>query len=298
METTTATGAKDKLGWMLAALPVLVVLAFFLGTMMGGGAKADGEGAAPGAQVPGQPAAPPTQAAPGQAAPGQAAPAPRPPQPPMPVLADEVKTIPSSLFTEGPSDAAVVISEFSDFQCPYCSQCATDMHTLRKEFPNDVRVEFHHFPLAMHKDALPAARAAVAAGMQGQFWPMHDILFKNAKGLNEGLYQRVAGDLGMDVAAFMEALRSPEVVAEVQADMDLGKSLGVTGTPSLFLNGRRINKRKLEDLRPVIQEEIARVKAERTKNPKGKTRGRFELPCRYSQPAASTRVASPLISAR
>ena len=139
---------------------------------------------------------------------------------------------------KGPADAAVTIVEFSDFQCPYCSRVGPTLAKALADYPNDVRVVYKHYPLSFHKQALPAAKASVAAGKQGKFWEMHDLLFKNQRSLNQAAFKGYAAELGLDVPQYEKDYASPEVAKIVQEDMTLARSLGVTGTPGFFVNGR------------------------------------------------------------
>jgi len=138
----------------------------------------------------------------------------------------------------GPQDAKVTIVEFSDFQCPYCGRVSPTLERLLKEYPEDVRLVYKHLPLSFHKGALPAAKAAVAAGRQGKFWQMHDELFQNQGDLSEAKFVELAGGLGLDVERFREDYRSAAVATEVAQDMNEARRLGVTGTPGFFVNGR------------------------------------------------------------
>lgn len=138
---------------------------------------------------------------------------------------------------KGPSDARVTIVEFSDFQCPFCSRLAVSMDELLAAYPNEIRLEFRHFPLSFHSNAQVAAEAAVCAQAQGRFWEFHDAMFAN-----QGLLARddligFAGDAGVDVDALSACLDSGESTEHVAADQEAGRALGVTGTPNFFVNG-------------------------------------------------------------
>jgi protein-disulfide isomerase len=139
---------------------------------------------------------------------------------------------------KGPANAPVTIVEFSDFQCPYCSRVGPTLQKVLEDYPKDVRVVYKHYPLSFHKQALPAAKASAAAGRQGKFWEMHDLLFQNQRELNEAAFKGYAQELGLDVSQFEKDYASPAVAQEVEADMTLARSLGVTGTPGFFVNGR------------------------------------------------------------
>ncbi|MEE9383162.1 MAG: thioredoxin domain-containing protein [Nannocystaceae bacterium] len=137
----------------------------------------------------------------------------------------------------GPADALVTIVEFSDFQCPYCRKAAESLQEVREQRP-DVRIVFRHQPLAFHKRAEPAARAATAAGLQGKFWEMHDKLFGSVKDLSDPNIVRWAREIGLDMAQFRSDLVGDGVKRMVQEDSAVATRFGAVGTPSFFVNGR------------------------------------------------------------
>jgi protein-disulfide isomerase len=139
--------------------------------------------------------------------------------------------------SKGPANAKVTIIEFSDFQCPYCSKGKETMDQVLKAYPNDVRVVFKNMPLSFHKEAEPAARAALAAHKQGKFWEMHDALFAKQADLSAELYTKTAESLGLDLAKFKADFESEELKKAVAADMELATKNGITGTPGFFVNG-------------------------------------------------------------
>ena len=138
---------------------------------------------------------------------------------------------------KGPADAKVTIIEFSDFQCPYCSRGRETMEEVLKSYPKDVRVVFKNLPLPFHKQAEPAARAALAAGKQGKFWEMHDAFFTNQKSLADQFYTEQAQKLGLNMEQFKKDMESEELKKQVQADAELAKTHGISGTPGFFVNG-------------------------------------------------------------
>ena len=153
----------------------------------------------------------------------------------------------------------MTIVVFSDFQCPYCSKVSGLLTTVLTEFPNEVRVVFKNFPLPFHKEARLAAEAALAAGAQGQFWEMHDLLFRNQRSLSREDLEGHGETLGLDMGPFLEALHSRRFGAIVDRHMEEAAAVGVRGTPNLFFNGRLVRGAKpFADLRPLIVEELAR----------------------------------------
>ena len=139
--------------------------------------------------------------------------------------------------TKGPSDAAVVMIKFSDFQCPYCAITAADMKTFTDNHPDDVLYVYKHFPLvSIHPEAMPAAKAAWAALQQDQFWLYHDGLFAYQDQLGEDYYVDLAEQMGLDLEKFNRDRNSPEAQAAVDADLALAQKLELRGTPTFLMN--------------------------------------------------------------
>jgi protein-disulfide isomerase len=111
------------------------------------------------------------------------------------------------------------------------------MDDIVKAYGDKVRVVFKNLPLSFHKNAEPAARAALAANKQGKFWEMHDAFFNNQRGLNEEFYMTTAKNIGLNVDKFKADMNSDEIKKQVQADMELAKKHGVSGTPGFSVNG-------------------------------------------------------------
>jgi protein-disulfide isomerase len=141
---------------------------------------------------------------------------------------------------KGPADAPVTIIEYTDFQCPYCARGARTLDQVLKRYPDQVRVIFKNLPLKMHDQAEAAARAALAARRQGKFWEYHDLLFQKASVLKDDIYADLAGSLGLNVEQFKADMTSAEVAAELRADLDRAKALGLRGTPRFLVNGVQI----------------------------------------------------------
>lgn len=140
--------------------------------------------------------------------------------------------------TKGTGKQALVV-EFSDFQCPYCQRAVAPADEFLSQYGDRVTLVFKHFPLSnIHAQARPAAQAAWAAGQQGKFWEFHNRLFQNQSRLGEGLYKELAQGLGLDVSRFESDRTSQAAQKAVQADFELGESLGIEGTPTFLVNGQ------------------------------------------------------------
>lgn len=140
----------------------------------------------------------------------------------------------------GPDDAAVTIVEFVDFQCPFCARAAPVVARLRARFGDRVRFVVRQFPLDFHANARLAAEAALAAHEQGRFWELHDRLYAHQDSLDRPTLDRLAAEAGLDVERFQAALDSRRFAAAVEADLALGRDAVVDGTPTLFVNGVRV----------------------------------------------------------
>ena len=158
----------------------------------------------------------------------------------------------------GDGDAPVTIIEFADFQCPACAESRHILDEVLDACGNQVHLVFRDFPVGEHSSALQAAVAAECADQQGQFWPMHDFLFDHQQALAKKNLIDYAHQLGLDEVAFAECLASEEAETEVRHDLADGQSYGVNGTPTLFINGRRVEGvPPLEILLRLINEELA-----------------------------------------
>ena len=155
--------------------------------------------------------------------------------------------------TKGPADAPVTIVEFSDYQCPFCSRTEPLVHEALAAYPQQARLVFKQFPLvSIHPQAMPAALAATAAGKQGKFWEMHEMLFANQRALAPEQIREYARKLNLDLAKFDADLASAEVKAAVQEDMALAQRVGVRGTPTIFVNGKLLQNRSLDGFKQLI----------------------------------------------
>ncbi len=158
----------------------------------------------------------------------------------------------------GPANAPVTLVEFSDFQCGFCTRALATVRQVMKEYPTQVQWVFKHYPLEMHRDAPLAHEAALAAGAQGKFWEMHDLLFER-KTLQRDQLISLAKELGLNVAQFTRDLDSHKFRGAVEADRREGAELGVDGTPTFFINGRAlVGAQPIDQFRKLIQAELKR----------------------------------------
>jgi protein-disulfide isomerase len=159
-----------------------------------------------------------------------------------PVVSD--KTLAPALSVRdhvvGRGDALVTLVEYGDYECPFSAMAHPVMKAVQREMGGDLRFAFRHFPLtAAHPHAALAAAAAEAAGAQGRFWHMHDVLFEHQQALDTADLVRYARSLGLDTLRFAQALDSGTYEEVVRMDFRGGLRSGVNGTPAFFVNGQR-----------------------------------------------------------
>ena len=153
-----------------------------------------------------------------------------------------------SVHVLGPADAAVTLEEFGDFQCPPCGKVSEPINQLQKQY--NLRVIYREFPLAVHAHAKEAAFAAEAAGRQGRFWPMHDLLFREQAVWSKSadaraLFNAYAGMLQLDLDRFKRDMDSSEVQRQVELDQHRGTAIGVKNTPTIFVNNEALTSEQM-----------------------------------------------------
>jgi protein-disulfide isomerase len=153
---------------------------------------------------------------------------------------------------KGNKNAPITVVEFSDFQCPYCAKFSPTIDEVLKAYPNDVKFVYKDYPLSFHKQAKNAAKAARAAGEQGKFWEMHDLIFTKYSTVNEDMFKEFAGKLNLNMDKFVADFSGNKYDGLIQKDISLGRQAGVTGTPSLFMNGKRMQRRSFDDFKVAI----------------------------------------------
>jgi protein-disulfide isomerase len=164
--------------------------------------------------------------------------------------------------SSGASSAPVTIIEFSDFQCPFCRAAENSLKQVRQKYGNQIRLVYMDFPLTFHPHAMDAARAARCAADQDKFWQFHDALFLDQKKLDPDNLKQTAAKIGLDRGKFNACFSSDKQDAGIRKDMAEGSSLGVTGTPTFFINGRElVGAQPAPKFNEVIDEELTRAKA-------------------------------------
>jgi protein-disulfide isomerase len=179
------------------------------------------------------------------------------PPPPPKLLADPVPiSIAGSPF-KGPANAPVTLVEFSDFQCPYCWKAAAQLNEVLKAYPTQVKLVFRQFPLDTHSQAALAAAAALAAHKQGKFWQLHDAMFANRQDLSRANITKLAAGIGLDMKRFEADWPAKPTAEAVIRDMQDGEKAGVSGTPTVYINGKQYRgSLDLAQLGNIINDEL------------------------------------------
>jgi len=173
------------------------------------------------------------------------------------LLDDPIKIATDGDPIRGPASAKVTIVEFSDFQCPYCAKATVEVKQILNKYPKDVRFLFKQFPLDIHSQAAVAAEASLAAQAQGKFWEMHDKLYANFRSISRVRILAWAREVGLDVTRFKTDLDSHKYLARVTAEEKQGEDAGVVGTPTFYINGKKLNSSfEFAIIEPVIQAEM------------------------------------------
>lgn len=157
---------------------------------------------------------------------------------------------------KGAVDAPVVITEFTDFQCPYCAELGEIFNRLLQQYPEKIKIVYKSFPLANHRYAWKAATQAMAAHQKGKFWEFYDRLFEHYKTLDDNKIMEIRKALGFDTPEFEAIMDSPQVRSQVALDRNEGQRLGVRGTPTVFINGKRLKDKSLEGFQAAIKKEL------------------------------------------
>lgn len=166
-------------------------------------------------------------------------------------------TFPADAPVLGPTDAPVTIVEFTDYQCPYCQQAQQYVDRVMEAYKGRVRLVYQEFPLDFHGQAKPAGVAARCAGEQGKFWEMHTGLLRTPGAFDAADLQKRAVGLGIDAQKFNTCVASGKYDSVIQKAIENGRSVGVSGTPTFFLNGRSFSgAQPFEVFERMIEEEL------------------------------------------
>lgn len=169
----------------------------------------------------------------------------------------------------GPADAAITLVEFGDYQCPSCGVYHPVVSEVLRRYPTQVRLQFRHYPLiSIHQNAMMAAMAAEAAGQQGRYWDMHDMLFEYQQSWAESPnpepeFLSFANHLGLDPNKFMQSMRSPDLQQRVLDDVVQAREAKVDAVPAFFIKGQRVHPRlSVEDFAGILDAELQKTKVQ------------------------------------
>lgn len=175
-----------------------------------------------------------------------------------------VTSIKSTDWTRGAVDPVITLIEYGDFQCPACRAYEGVVQQLSKDFKDTLSFGYRHFPLVqIHQNALPSSKASEAAGLQGKFWEMHDILYEKQSEWSDStngkeIFTGYAKNMGLDVVRFEKDLENSELTKKIEADYREGLRIDVSATPTFFVNGKKIkNPGSLEDFKKIIEKELS-----------------------------------------
>lgn len=176
-------------------------------------------------------------------------------------------TISETDHIRGKQDAKLTMVEFGDYQCPACGVYEPIVRQVTEDNKEILKIVYKHFPLTqIHQNALLASKAAEAAGLQGKFWEMHEMLFDKQEEWSKGINARdfiltYATTIGLNTKKFGEDMNSKAIEEKILAESKEGTRLGVQGTPTFFLNGKKIdNPKSLEAFNKLILETAANLK--------------------------------------
>jgi protein-disulfide isomerase len=159
--------------------------------------------------------------------------------------------------TSGSTNHQVSLIEFADFQCPFCANQAADLRKLKAEYRDSLTVVFKNFPLPFHKQSKSAHLAAIAAGEQGKFWEMHDLIYGHPQNLSPEDFEHYAVELGLDKEQFRNSLVDPRLSDVIEKDIAEGKALGVNATPTFVVNGHRlVGRQSYARLKQIVETEL------------------------------------------
>lgn len=173
---------------------------------------------------------------------------------------------------KGPEDAPARLVAFSDFQCSSCRKLKPTLEGLAKTYGSQLRIEFRHLPLsAIHPFAQVAAEASLCAQEQGSFWELHDTIYENQAHLNEAQLGTWAENLGLDMAAFSACMQAGTARTRVYDDIAIANQIGVTSTPTFFVNGREVvllaNRSPQDQIAEFIDNELERAELAKQHHP-------------------------------
>ena len=157
----------------------------------------------------------------------------------------------------GPENAPVTLAVFDDYECQYCAKMEAVFSQLLAKYPRDLKLVIKQYPLRNHPNARQASIAVLAAHKQGKFWEFHSQIFANQTALSDQKLDEIAKSFDLDMAQYKKDLLSHDVLSMIVRDIREGQKIGVSGTPTLFLNGKRVKDRNFAAIDKLIERELA-----------------------------------------
>lgn len=173
----------------------------------------------------------------------------------VPVISRE-ELLPADTYTKGNASASAYLVEFGDFQCPSCKSFAPVIEQLLQQYGDKLVFGYRHYPLQQHEYAEKSAIAVEAAGKQGKYWEYYLKLFEYQDSLSDQKITDIAKEIGLDEETFKQDQGSKEIKDKINKDKAAGNVFGVNGTPTFFLNGKRLQLRSTQDIITSIEEAI------------------------------------------
>lgn len=158
----------------------------------------------------------------------------------------------------GPENAPVTLAVFDDYECGYCAKMEAVFSQLLAKYPRDVKLVIKQYPLRNHPNARQAAIAVLAAHKQGKFWEFHSQVFANQTELSTTKLDQIAESFNLDMTRFRQDLLSPDVLAMIVRDVREGQRIGVSGTPTVYLNGKKVKDRSFMAISEMIDRELSK----------------------------------------
>lgn len=165
----------------------------------------------------------------------------------------KAEIIGNASYSKGNASAAVYLVEFSDFQCPSCKLVKPIVDEVVETNKDKLLFVYRHFPLDQHQFAIKAALAAEAAGKQGKFWEMYDLLFANQEQFTDEIFLTLAKQLNLNEEVFSQDMKDPNLHDTILTDRKFGLSIGINSTPTFFLNGNKLNLRSYNDIKTEVE---------------------------------------------
>jgi protein-disulfide isomerase len=158
----------------------------------------------------------------------------------------------------GPENAPVTIAVFDDYECGYCARMEATFSQLLAQYPQKIKLVIKQYPLRSHPMARESAITAIAAHQQGKFWEVHSQIFANQKDLSTQKLDEIAESAGLDMTQFKQDLLSQQVLSLIVRDVREGQKIGVSGTPTIFINGKHVTDRRFQNLSKLIEQELVK----------------------------------------